>query len=86
MMTSSNDTMKAKIAAEMTPGRMIGRVTRQKVRSRLAPKFMAACSRLGSTPCSVADTMTTTTGMASTVWASARPASVPVSSQRAKRK
>jgi hypothetical protein len=43
---SSKEVIKAKRAPEITPGRIRGKVTLKKVIKRLAPKLMAAYSRV----------------------------------------
>ena len=48
--TSSNEVINANKAPEITPGFIIGSVTRKKVFNRLAPKLIAACSREWSKP------------------------------------
>jgi hypothetical protein len=76
--TSSQDVMNAKIAPARTPGRMIGSVIRVNVRRGSAPRFAAASSRLRSIVRRLAETLTTTNGRASAVWASTSPRSEPL--------
>src|SRR5690606_11824397 len=69
----SKEVTKANTAHETTPGRMSGSVTWRKAARGLAPRLAAARTRVGSKPWSVALTVTTTNGTASTVWAMTRP-------------
>jgi hypothetical protein len=60
MISSSKEVRKAKKAAAASPGAIKGKTTRLRVTKRLAPRLIAACSRMGSIPLRVALTMTTT--------------------------
>ena len=57
---------------------MIGSVIRMKVRRGFAPRFAAASSRLRSIVRRLAETLTTTNGSASAVWARTSPTSDPL--------
>jgi hypothetical protein len=59
MMSSSKELMKANRPAEISPGRIRGKVMWKKVRRRFAPRFMEALSRLSSKLMSVEETMIT---------------------------
>ena len=71
--TSSKEVAKANRPPEMIPGATIGRVTRKKVVTGLAPRLEAARTRLKSKPCSVAVTVVTTKGTPRMACASTRP-------------
>ena len=58
--SSSQEWMKAKMPPETMPGRMLGTITRRRVWARLAPRLRAACSRRGSKPARLVETMITT--------------------------
>src|SRR5262249_16787469 len=79
--TSSHEAMNAKIAPAITPGKIKGSVTRQKVRQGPAPRPALANSKFGLRVWSVAVTEATTNGVESTVLAATRPTSVPTRRQ-----
>ena len=69
MTKSSIDRLNARSAAARMPGRMSGKVIFQNVTSSLAPRSIAASSRLRSKPDSRALTVTTTKLMLNRMWA-----------------
>ena len=76
--TSSHDVMNANSAPATTPGRMIGKVIRQNVRTGSAPRLAAASSRLRSMVRRIAPTLMITNGTARAVCARTMPGIVPV--------
>ena len=63
-----NEVTKPNRAPATMPGRIAGRVMRQKVTQALAPRFCAASSVLRSTPARLAVTSRTIQGMTITTW------------------
>ena len=75
-----NEVTKPNRAPATMPGRIAGRVMRQKVIQALAPRFCAASSVVRSTPARLAVTSRTIQGMTITTWPATRRVEVPSTS------
>src|SRR6185369_17218071 len=78
IVTSSKLLIKASSQPPVTPGRIIGRVTRRNTVAWLAPSDNAACSALRSDPSTAATTNRNAYGVITTTWASASQKKLPV--------